>query len=290
MPIVAEDGFTGGLQLLIDHLRGIEPPPTSVLRERVAAFADRPRPYLPKDARTAVSETAVAWIDPRRVLLSRAGTASFIHDNSSRPGTGVAPVDGLTDFAGRLAAERADPEGLYTLFGSLDEPMIQVEGWDMPTGWLFRVETNGNHRLTALAALEVPCVLAEIRMHEGMYDTRPAPLDDDSVVLYRQLLHTFGVAAFPELDSFFNFVNIRTRWPILIADPQSAVRSLATVEQLIGHPHTGPIGTLPRQWFDDPGFLTAAAAHLPAHLSAFVRKPITRRRWLRPRPHRRRPL
>jgi hypothetical protein len=206
-------------------------------------------------------ESAFCWVDPRRVLLAMAGTESVIHDTSNSPGQGVAPIEGLVDFAERLAFERGATQGLAKLFGPLDpgQCFIDVEGWDIPTGGLFRIYANGNHRLTALAALGVPCVLAEVAWQRGPYATTATTNDEDDRVIgaYRRLLHTFQAATFPDIS--FDFTHISSDWPILLSTAESAVRSLAAVEQLTSTHYTGTIGRLPSPSFRANGWWVAVS-------------------------------
>ncbi|BCK59462.1 hypothetical protein [Nocardia wallacei] len=291
--------FQDGLKLLASHLQHEPIPELATLTQRIEDYAARPRPYLPRASRDlGTSETFTAWINPARILLKLPGTRSFIHDNSHaarRRQTGASrseytpanPVAGITEFAERLAMEQGDPDGLAELFGSAAEPAIQVEAWDMPAGPLFRVETNGNHRVAALAALAVPCVLAEVRLHTGLFDTSPtADLDQmDDIDRYRRLLHTFDVAAFSDFGMMGAF-SISSRWPILIRDPESAVKSLTSMEQIIGSPITSSIGQIPRSWFASPDELRAVSRDLDASLARFIgghsRPRLRRFRWRSP--------
>ncbi|NKY53973.1 hypothetical protein [Nocardia vermiculata] len=291
--------FQDGLKLLVSHLQHEPVPNPAVLAQRIEDYAARPRPYLPRGSRDlGTSETFTAWISPARILLKLPGTRSFIHDNSNaarRRQTGTSrseyvpanPVAGIAEFAARIAMERGEPAGLAELLGHPDEPAIQVEAWDTPAGPLFRIETNGNHRVAALAALAVPCVLAEVRLHTGLFDTSPtADLDQmDDIDRYRRLLHTFGVAAFSDTGMMGAFA-ISSRWPILIRDPESAVKSLTSMEQIIGSPITGNIGQIPRSWFASGDELRALSRDLDTSLTRFLAghsKPRMRRfKWRSP--------
>jgi hypothetical protein len=141
----------------------------------------------------------------------------------------------------------------------------------MPIGPLFRVDTNGNHRLTALAALAVPCVLAEVRLHTGLFDTSPAASMNelDDIAGYRRLLQTFGVAAFADFGMMGAF-GINTEWPILIRDPASAVKSLTFIERINAAPITTNIGSLPRSWFTSADELRTASHDLGPVLDRYV--------------------
>ncbi|WP_280461018.1 hypothetical protein [Nocardia carnea] len=288
--------FQDGLKLLVSHLQHGPVLKPETIAQRIEDYAARPRPYLPRASRDlGGSETFTAWINPARILLKLPGTRSFIHDNSNaarRRQNGASrskytpanPVAGITEFAERIAMERGDPAGLAELFGCADEPAIQVEAWDMPAGPLFRIETNGNHRVAALATLAVPCVLAEVRLHTGLFDTSPtADLDQmDEIDRYRRLLHTFGVAAYSDSGMMGAFA-ISSRWPILIRDPESAVKSLTSMEQLIGSPITGNIGQMPRSWFASADELRMVSRDLDTSLTRFIaghqRPGVRRFRW-----------
>lgn len=159
-----------------------------------------------------------------------------------------------------------------------DVPYIDVEGWALPSGTIFRILFNGNHRVTALTALGVPCVLARIHWCEGPFDVpSPDSIDDEKVGgcihNYRRLLHTFGVAAFPPLGAF-NFVGVQTDWPILLESPESALKSLAAAERIVGREYSGSIGELPRNWFASTGFLDRVATRLATHLSTIRAHPV----------------
>ena len=257
---------------------------------RIEEYAARPRPYLPRASRElGTSETFTAWINPGRILLKSPGTKSFIHDNShaarsihtsqtTRDHEPVEPLDGLPDLAERIAVEKGDPEGLKELFGDPTSPAIQVEAWNMPIGPLFRIETNGNHRLAALAAIGVPCVLAEVRIHTGCFDTSPrfGSDQDEKIERYRRLLQTFGIASFSDTGPMAAF-GISTRWPILIRDPESAVNSLAAAERLTGGPTAVTVGQIPRSWFTSAERLDEAAQDLDAALTRFISRRSARR-------------
>ncbi len=290
LPADSPDTFRGGLNLLVDHLRQEPVPAREILTRRVEQYATGDRPYLPRPSREfPASETFTAWINPARVLLKYPGTRSFIHDTShsarrAQTGPGRAdykptePKAGISEFAERIAGERGDPDGLRELFGEPDEPAVQVEAWNMPIGPLFRVDTNGNHRLTALAALAVPCVLAEVRLHTGLFDTSPAASMNelDDIAGYRRLLQTFGVAAFADFGMMGAF-GISTEWPILIRDPASAAKSLTFMERINAAPITTNIGGLPRSWFTSADELRTASHDLGSALDRFVARRTKRR-------------
>lgn len=265
--------FVGGLGLLVRHLQQLELPPRDVLRERILAYAHRPRPYLPElsnlgEARNFAehsfhTERVFAWIDPKRILLKEPGTDSFIHYS----------IDGLVDFACRVAQEGGSSDGLLRLLGNPANGLahVHVEGWTVHCDQIFRIKVNGNHRLTVLAALGVPCVLAEIEDNMGPFKAQPLPYGSqaEKIGLYRRLLHTYGVASFDQLGVAGS--EVVTDWPILISSPREAVESLGAIEAMTGRGWYMNIGDLPRQWFDDHEFLDVASAGLHAHLLNYRR-------------------
>lgn len=292
--VESADSFAGGLSLLRTFLsQQPEEHTHEVLSDRTSAFVARPRPYMPRESLYArPGEYQWAWIDPRLILLKNPGTKSLIHDNSNTPGRGVPPITGIAEFAGRIAAERGDIEGLRKLFGHLDQlrPEIMVQGWRTPAGGYFVIETNGNHRVAALAALGVPCVLAEVRWSAEEFDTKHAAHGSEEEYLYgsyRQLLHVFGVASFLEPlfgSSIVDPHQVRTQWPMLICDPESAVESLRAVEALTGSRYDGTVGRLPREWFDDPAQLQHHSDRLHTVIGEFTtadESSPTRRFWHR---------
>lgn len=278
---------------LMRHLQQLETPDIDELTERIAQFASRPRPYLPDESfgqpHTGMPQQDVewCWIDPNRVLLKEPGTQSFIHDASDRAhydhqpqrGPSSDRITGIAEFARRIAREHGEERGLHTLLGigpdgSIAEDgvlRINVDGYASPLGDIFRIHGNGNHRLAALAALEVPCVPAEVEWRRGPFSTSPCQIDEDcnERINYRTLLHTFGVASYTDPINFVeNYSGIVTEdWPFLIDNPHSAVESLTALENLAGEPHTSSIGRLPRHLFNDPATLAQAGQHVMKHLS-----------------------
>jgi hypothetical protein len=272
---LTEGEFAGGLHLLTHHLRQLETPPRDVLRDRILTYANRPRPYLPElsplgQARDFTEHSfsphrTFAWVDPRRILLKEPGTKSFIHYD----------IDGLVDFACRIAEQRGNPDMLHSLLGNPGDGAahVHIEGWSVFSDQIFRIQINGNHRLTVFAALGVPCILAEIQDNMGPFKPEPLPINPhaEMIGLYRRLLHTYGVASFDELGLVSS--EAHTDWPILLSCPRDAVESLAAVEGMTGRGRYLRVGELPRRWFDDPEFLEAASADLYTHLVAY------RQRW-----------
>lgn len=278
---------------LTRHLKHLEVPEIDELTARITRFASRPRPYLPQESigqpHTGMPEQEVewCWINPNRVLLAMPGTQSLIHDESDRayydhqPQRGRSPdrTNGIAEFARRIAKEHGEEPGLHTLLGigpdgSISDdrvPRINVEGYTSPLGDIFRVNVNGNHRLAALAALEVPCVPAEVEWRRGPFNVTPCRIDEDCEerIAYRTLLHTFGVASYIDPTNFVeNYSGIVTEdWPFLIDDAHSAVDALTAVEALTGEPRTSSIGRLPRHLFYDPATLIQAGHRVMKLLS-----------------------
>lgn len=278
---------------LVRHLQQLETPDIDELTERITQFASRPRPYLPDEtfgqphAGMPQQDVEWCWVNPNRVLLKEPGTQSFIHDASDRahfahqPQRGLSPdrITGIAEFARRIAREHGEERGLHTLLGigadgsiSQDGVLrINVDGYTSPLGDIFRIHGNGNHRLAALAALEVPCVPAEVEWRRGPFSTSPCRIDEDSDerIAYRTLLHTFGVASYTDPANFVqNYSGVVTEyWPFLIDNPHSAVESLTSLETLAGEPYTSSIGRLPRHLFNDPATLAQAGHHVMKHLS-----------------------
>lgn len=278
---------------LIRHLQHLENPSLDELTERITQFASRPRPYLPDEsfgqpyAGTPQQDVEWCWINPNRVLLKEPGTQSFIHDASDRahyasqPQCGPSPdrVTGIAEFARRIASEHGEERGLHTLLGIGEDGAISddgvlrinVDGFASPLGDIFRINGNGNHRLAALAALEVPCVPAEVEWRRGPFSTSPCQIDEDcdERIAYRTLLHTFGIASYIDPTNFAeNYSGIVTEdWPFLIDDAHSAAESLTALEALAGEPYTSSIGRLPRHLFTDPAALIQAGRNVIQHLS-----------------------
>lgn len=286
LPITDQESALTGATILTDHLRQHGSVSDAELAGRIESFVDRPRPYLPGPSpfySTIMStdvwpheEVQYAWVAPRRIMLSAPGHKSFTHDNSNQarnfesahlPNRRTPPIEGLRQFAARIARERADPDGLDELLGPdhNGDPLIDVEGWDCPIGPVFRISYNGNHRLTALAALDAPCVLARVTWQYGPFKTSASTsrADDELIGDYRLLLHTFGVANFPDPHSVVgNFERIQSTWPCLIKDPSTAAASMSALESLCQRRWTDPVGMLPRPLFDDPDRLAATGARL----------------------------
>lgn len=292
---------------LIKHLQGMEVPDVDELTKRITHFASRPRPYLPDEsfgqlyAGLPEQDVEWCWINPNRVLLKEPGTQSFIHDASDRAyydhqserGRSPDRITGIAEFARRIANERGEERGLQELLGIGSDGSIaddgvlriNVDGYESPLGDIFRINGNGNHRLAALAALEVPCVPAEVEWRRGPFSTTPCRIDEDcdERIAYRTLLHAFGVASYIDPTNFAeNYSGIVTKdWPYLIDDPDSAVESLSALEALSGELYTSSIGRLPRHLFNDPDKLIGASNHLVQRLSSvesdFDSKTLTQR-------------
>ena len=246
---------------LTRHLQQLETPSIAELTERITHFASRPRPYLPDESfgqpHVGIPEQDVewCWINPRRVLLKEPGTNSLIHDESDRAyyahqserGRSPDRITGIAEFARRIAREHGEERGLHELLGigldgSISEDgvlRINVDGYASPLGGIFRIHGNGNHRLAALAALEVPCVPAEVEWRRGPFNTSPCRIDEDcdERIAYRTLLHTFGVASYINPTNFVeNYSGIVSEyWPFLIDNPWAApfIRSGRSVSRRV---------------------------------------------------------
>lgn len=287
-----ETYFPVGASLLRTYLSELPKPDLEDLLDRVHASAERSRPDLPypsnalspvagAPARTVRSEAL--WVDPARVFPGRDGMEAFFRDQGDwsrvpEPGPWAQrnePARGLAEFAARIAAERGDPAGLTELFGpayGTSEPMLSLQGWETPLGAVFQVHSNGNHRLGALAALQVPCVLAEVTWMHGPFDTTSGTntKEDELRSSYRTLLHAFGVASYPDPEDLGrNATGIITQWPILIDTPERATASLRAMESLTGR-QTQQIGRLPRSVFDSPAQLTHLGEKVRGALSTIV--------------------
>lgn len=302
-----ETYFPVGATLLRTYLSALPTPEIDELMRRVLAFAERPRPDLPDPSNVLSSVAGAAarvvpseplWVDPARVFSGRDGLTAYFRDQGdwsrvpeSEPHVRRnEPVRGLAEFAARIAAEHGDPAGLCDLFGpgyGDFEPYLCLQGWETPLGAVFRVHSNGNHRLAALAALRVPCVLAEVTWQRGPFDTTSGTnLKEDEVrSFYRTLLHAYGIAAFPDpRDLGRNATGIITQWPILIDTADTASTSLRAMETLTGR-QVNQIGRLPRALFDDPAHLIALGSIVMATLDdvpldGSAPAPSRRRRWL----------
>lgn len=270
--------FPVGSKLLRTYLAELPKPNVEDLLDQVLSFADRPRPDLPSTsnpwspvtgAAARYVESEALWVNPARVFPGRDGLESFFRDQGDWSQKSDAelhsqrrdPPRGLAEFAARIAAERGDPSGLTRLFGPVyatSEPLLSLLGWETPLGAVFQVHTNGNHRLGALAALQVPCVLAEVSWMHGPFDTTSGTNEEEDELRssYRTLLHAFGIASYPDPEDFVrNATGIITQWPILIDTPERASASLRAMESLAGR-QTPQIGRLPRGVFDSPAQLT----------------------------------
>ncbi|MEN4464246.1 hypothetical protein ABFV47_25090 [Mycolicibacterium fortuitum] len=280
VPAEIESWYRGGLGQLCTYLRELKVPQRHEIAARRDAFLERPRPFLPSnDAQLCrpVEVEEVGWVDPRKILLKLPGRQSLVHDNSNSPDGTTPPVEGIVDFAERLAHQRDDSRSLRELFGDPDTetPYIDVEGWALPSGSIFRILFNGNHRVVALASLGVPCVLARIHWCSGPFETPIVRLSDikggDRIHNWWRLLHTYGIAAFSE---FGMGASVQTEWPILLESPESAVASLAAAESITCRRYTGTLGQLPRDWFENPEHLERVAVRLADRLAGILNGPV----------------
>lgn len=221
--------------------------------------------------------------EPARVFPGQDGLEAFFRDQGdwSRlpdPDQLVPrqdPVLGLAEFAARIAQERGGTAGLAELFGpsyATSMPFLSLNGWETPLGAVFQVHSNGNHRLGALAALGVPCVLAEVTWIHGPFDTSSGQStpEDELRRSYRLMLHTFGVASYPDpLDFMRNDTGVISEWPILIDTPESACASLRAMEALTGR-EAQHVGRLPRSVFDDPDRLLDLGKRVQRHIESLT--------------------
>jgi hypothetical protein len=171
---------------------------------------------------------------------------------------------GIAEFARRVAAEKGDVDGLRELFGGVG---IDVLGHQLLPGSLFIVHHNGNHRLAAFSALEVPCVLATVTWVNGTY--RSVATTDEQT-RYRRMLSAARITQ--ELDDPF-YLDAITDWPILIRGPLDAVESLSAYEEILGRQVTEPIGRLTRDHFNDPARLDKLAARVDRKLTRLFPSP-----------------
>lgn len=137
----------------------------------------------------------------------------------------------------------------------------------MLPGSLFIVHDNGNHRLAAFSALEVPCVLATVTWVNGTY--RSVATTDEQT-RYRRMLSAARITQ--ELDDPF-YLDAITDWPILMQGPLDAVESLSAYEELLGRPVTEPIGRLTRDHFNDPDRLDKLATRVDRKLTRLFPNP-----------------
>jgi hypothetical protein len=271
----ADDRLSGAsAALLIDFLRHQALTDLATLLPRAKESVDRPRPFLPESStfvddpcRVVVHDPGqkVLWVDPKRIFPSPAREFEDKGD-WTRPNEPTdfrnEPVLGLAEFARRIAAERGDLSGLTELLGPEGEAAhVDLDAWETPLGAFFRVNLNGNHRTTAFAVLGAPCIPAKVRWHLGSFRASASTnLEDDELLYsYRTLLHSYGVASYPDPEGIgMNDDRIYSDWPFLIDSADTAVESLAVMEQVVGHRHSSPIGRLPRELFDSADTLVAA--------------------------------
>lgn len=256
IPLAAKGIARAGWQMLREYLQELPSPRVEDLESLVIARNHRSRPFIPEEptAWIQVGEFSeveeYALINPRRILASRPGDEWIIHDVSDASRRAdiedyqPVPVSarGVAEFARRIAREKGDGDGLRELFSGGG---IDVVGHQLPPGALFIIEGNGNHRLAALTALEVPCVLAHTRWVPGLY--RSAATTDEQK-RYRRMLNAAHVTQEIDLPLY---VDAHTEWPILLCGGESAIDSLNAYEEILGHPITEPIGRLARNQFRD---------------------------------------
>lgn len=273
----ANERFSGPCTaLLMSFLREEAPTDLAALLPRAKEFADRPRPFLPSPsqslddpARVIVHDPgrAVTWVDPRRIFPSPGREFKDKGDwtEGSEPTEfRNEPVLGLAEFARRIATERGDLRGLTKLLGPEGEAAhVDLDAWETPLGAFFRVNLNGNHRATALAILGAPCIPAKVRWHLGPFHASSSSTSagDELLCSYRTLLHSYGVASYPDPENIGTHSDrIFSDWPFLIDSADTAVHSLAVMELVVGRRHFDPIGRLPRELFDSAVALIAAGS------------------------------
>lgn len=273
--------------LLMRFLRGQTDTDVGMLAQRARWFVERYRPFMPEPTRLWDEPSRVVlhepkpeliWIDPRRVFPSpgrefqdRGDWRRVEEPTEFRK----EPIQGLAEFARRIAREQGDLSGLVELLGPYgDAAHVDVHGWDTPLGAFFRVNANGNHRATAFAVLGAPCIPATVRWNSGPFSVPPIDVrDHEALIAYRTLLHCYGVASYPDpAETYLSEDRIVSEWPFLIDSADSAVRSLAVLERTMGSRHIDPVGRLARELFDDRDMLLDAGRR--------TRKALERaRRW-----------
>lgn len=271
----ADDRFSGACAaLLMGFLRGDASTDIATLLPRAQEFADRPRPFLPSRSQTLDDPTrvivhdpgrTVTWVDPKRIFPSP-GREFKDKGDWTQPDEPTEfrnePVLGLAEFARRIATERGDLSGLTKLLGPEGEAArVDLDAWETPLGAFFRVNLNGNHRATAFAILGAPCIPAKVRWHLGPFRASSSTnlADDELLYSHRTLLHSYGVASYPDPENIGTYSDrIFSDWPFLIDSADTAVKSLAIMEQTVGRRHHGPIGRIPRDLFDNAEALIAA--------------------------------
>jgi hypothetical protein len=271
----ADDRFSGACAaLLMGFLRQDAPTDIATLVPRAQEFVDRPRPFLPSGSKSLDDPSrvivhdpgrTVTWVDPKRIFPSP-GREFKDKGDWTRPDEPTEfrnePVLGLAEFARRIATERGDLPGLTELLGPEGEAArVDLDAWETPLGAFFRVNLNGNHRATVFAILGAPCIPAKVRWHLGPFRASSSTnlADDELLYSYRTLLHSYGVASYPDPQDLGTFNDrIVSDWPFLIDSADTAVESLAIMEQTVGRRHYAPIGRLPREIFDNAEALIAA--------------------------------
>ena len=271
----ADDRFSGACAaLLMIFLQNQASADIATLIQRAQEFVDRPRPFLPTSSQSLDDPSRVIvhdpgrmviWVDPKRIFPSPGREFKDKGDwtQADEPTEfRNEPMLGLAEFARRIAIERGDLPGLTRLLGPEGEAAhVDLDAWETPLGAFFRVNLNGNHRATAFAILGAPCIPAKVRWHLGPFRA-PASTnfaDDELLCSYRTLLHSHGVASYPDPEDIGTYNDrIFSDWPFLIDSADTAVKSLAVMEQVVGRRHYAPIGRLPRKVFDSSEALIAA--------------------------------
>ncbi|WP_454151213.1 hypothetical protein [Microbacterium lacticum] len=270
----ADDRFSGPCAALLrGFLRQDASTDLATLLPRAQEFVDRPRPFLPSPSQSLDPSRVIVydpgrtviWVDPKRIFPSPGREFQDRGDwTEAEEPTEFRnePVLGLAEFARRIATERGDLAGLTRLLGPEGEAAhVDLDAWETPLGAFFRVNINGNHRSTAFAILGAPCIPATVQWHLGPFHASASmnAADDELLYSYRALLHSYGVASYPDPEDIGTYDDrIFSDWPFLIDSADSAVQSLAVMEQTVGRRHYAPIGRLPREVFDDADALIAA--------------------------------
>lgn len=272
---VPEDKYFDGTApaLLRDFLTNRAPSDLQDLIPRAEQLFSRDRPLFPEPPElfdetthvvTSLSEPSLIWVDPQRIFPNQKykDRGDWVYDPKGSARRNNDPLQGMAEFARRIAQERGDVTGLVALLGPHDrEASVDLDGWETPLGAIFRVKLNGNHRAAALAVLGAPCIPATVHWNHGPFSvsTSEDPVMEENLRSYRTLLHCYGVASYPDLEHLgLPVQQVVSDWPILIDSADTAVHSLAAVESLAGRRHDTPIGGLPRELFDDAEALLSA--------------------------------
>lgn len=278
------DGHYSGTSasLLMRFLRNQGPPDLAPLIDVANELTAKEQPEFPQAARFWVdlsrgaapeSVPHLIWVDPRRIFPNREykDKGDWTREEGAQLDRRNDSVQGLAEFARRIARERGDVDGLIELLGPDGEvAYVDLEGWETPLGAFFRVNVNGNHRAAAFGVLGAPCIPATVKWNLGPHSASSSTdtAADEALCSYRALLHCYGVASYPDPENFVrNADKIASDWPFLIDSAESAARTLPILERIAGRRHDEPIGRLPRELFDDAGALLSAGRRTRGALS-----------------------